>query len=362
MPFAPRCWRDRGQRIARRVETGKPWASEATGNRATGITTLTSGNWLIGVGYFPPKIRTIDVRLNNVCNFKCRSCSGFASNRWFNEHNLVYLDNMISVKYQGFDKLQSFWEDFDRHILNDLEGIHLAGGEPLITDAHYRLLEKLIASGKTNIELQYTTNLSYLKFKHWDVVELWRKFPNLELNLSLDGTGEKGEYIREGLDYLKWRENVGRLQRELPHVERNLHFVVSIFNVIDLPAHYRAIVEGNFVDPRRITFTFLEWPKFLNPQVLKPEIKTKVKDDLRNLLESETELPEAVRAQFHVLIEFLDDKDLYPIYGAEFADKTRLLDQSRGQDTARLFPLLESMLSKGESMGGVRSQNQGASV
>jgi hypothetical protein len=44
-------------------------------------------------GSFVPQIRTIDVRLNNVCNFKCRSCSGFASNRWFSEHNLIYPEN-----------------------------------------------------------------------------------------------------------------------------------------------------------------------------------------------------------------------------------------------------------------------------
>lgn len=169
-----------------------------------------------GRKFFAPKIRTIDIRLNNICNFKCRSCNGFASNRWFNEHNLVYPENRISVKYQGFDKLQSFWQDFDRHILNDLEAVHLAGGEPLLTDAHYRLLEKLIAGGKTNVALQYDTNLSHLTFKHWDVVELWRKFPLLEISMSLDGTGEKGEYIREGLDYAKWCENARRIQRELP--------------------------------------------------------------------------------------------------------------------------------------------------
>ncbi len=294
---------------------------------------------------FPAKIRTIDIRLNNICNFKCRSCNGFASNRWFNEHNLIYPDNAIAVKYQGFDRLASFWQDFDQHILPDLEAVHLAGGEPLITDAHYRLLEKLIASGKTDVLLQYDTNLSFLKFKHWDVVELWRRFPNLEISLSLDGAGEQGEFIREGLDYGKWSANVRRIQRELPHAKRNLHFVVSIFNVIDFAAHYRAITEANFVDPSRITFTFLEWPRFMNAQVLKPEIKAQVTKELESLLQAEADLPGSVRAQIHALIEFLHEKDLYPMYGAEFADRTRLLDQSRNQNTASLFPVLESMLS-----------------
>ena len=295
-------------------------------------------------GSYQPKIRSIDIRLNNVCNFKCRSCHGFASNRWFSEHNLIYPENQISAKYQGFDKLQSFWDDFDQHILKDLDEIHLAGGEPLITDAHYHLLEKLIAAGKTNVALQYDTNLSQLTFKHWDAVALWRKFPNLQISMSLDGTGAKGEYIREGLNYRDWLKNVDRIQRELPHAKRNLHFVVSIFNVVDFPAHYREILDAKCVDASRIALTFLEWPEFLNAQVLKPEIKFQVEVDLRNLLTSDIELPARMRKQIEALIVFLHEKDLYPVHGAAFSIKTKLLDQTRGQNASELFPALRPML------------------
>ena len=220
-----------------------------------------------------PKFRTIDVRLHNICNFKCRSCNGFASNRWFAEHNLVYPESPLTVKNQGFDRLRSFWDDFDQHILPDLESIHLAGGEPLITDAHYGSWRSLIAAGKTHVELRYDTNLSFLKFKHWDVVELWQHFPRLKVSMSLDGAGQQGEYIREGLDYRKWLENARRIQREVPHATRHLHFVVSIFNVVDFAAHYRAIVAENTVDPDRITLTFLDRPEYLSPQVLRPDLK-----------------------------------------------------------------------------------------
>ena len=295
---------------------------------------------------FPPKIHTIDLRLNNICNFKCRSCHGFASNRWFREHNLVYPENKISVKFAGIGDEHSFWEDFDRHILPDLEEVHLAGGEPLLMNSHYLLLEKLIAAGKTGVHLRYDTNLSHLRFKHWDVFNLWRQFPNVTVSLSLDGTGEKGEYIRDGLNYGKWIENVRRLQRELPHVVRRLHFVVSIFNVIDFSAHYRSIVEGDFVERGAITFTFLETPDFLSVQVLKPEIKAAVDRDLRDLLASDIDIPERVRIQILALIEFLHAEDLYPAYGAKFSFKTKILDRLRSQNTAQLFPALEPMLNR----------------
>lgn len=136
-----------------------------------------------------------------------------------------------------------------------------------------------------------------MKFKNWDVVELLQNFPNLQVSMSLDGVGETGGYIREGLEYSKCLANARRIQRELPHAKRNLHFVVSIFNVIDLPAHDRAIVREQVVDPSRISFTFLAWPEFLDAQVLQVGIKEKVERDLRRFLETEADLPEAIGKQ-----------------------------------------------------------------
>jgi len=185
-----------------------------------------------------------------------------------------------------------------------------------------------------------------LGFKHWDVVELWKKFPSLAVSMSLDGTGKKGEFIRDGLDYPQWVENVRRLQRELPHASRHIHFVVSIFNVIDFAEHYRTIVEGGFVKPRRMTFTFLEYPEYLSVQVLKPEIKVVVERDLRAMLTAARDMPDNVRDQISALIEFLNAKDLYGVHGATFSFKTRILDRLRGQNAAELFPALAPMLSR----------------
>ena len=292
-----------------------------------------------------PRVRSLDLRLNNICNFKCRFCYGFNSNRWFHEHNLVFPGNPMTQKYQGFDRLPSFWDDFDRNLIHDLDTIHLAGGEPLLMDAHYRLLEKLIAAGRTGVKLQYDTNLSRLKFKHWDVLELWKQFPHVELSMSLDGVGPKGEYIREGLHYETWLDNARRVGREVPHVSRRLHFVVCILNVIDFPEHFKAIAAAHVVEPGWMTLTFLNWPAYLNVQVLTPELKRKAERNLRELLSSGLEIAPATRSQIHALIEFLNAADLSEEYRNEFAERTRILDRARGQNAAELFPDLAPMLT-----------------
>jgi radical SAM protein with 4Fe4S-binding SPASM domain len=291
------------------------------------------------------KIRSVDLRFNNVCNLKCRSCNAYLSNSWYDDHNAIHPDDPVHDKLHGLDDLTLFWADFDSAILGDLEEVHVAGGEPLLIDAHYQLLEKLIAAGKTGIRLICSTNLSQLRFKHWDAIELWRRFPNMVIRMSLDGVGPQGEYIRSGLNYAKWCENVHRLQRELPQTQRSVHFVVSIFNVIELPRHYQEIVDRRFVDPRNITFTFLEWPDYMNVQVLEPGIKADTARLIVRFLKDNRSVPANVRDQLNALVDYMCARDLYKACGGTFARITRLLDARRGEDAAKLFPALAPMLS-----------------
>ena len=294
-------------------------------------------------GALVPTIRSLDLRPNNICNFKCRSCGVDASNRWFSDHRLIHPEAKVLQSYQGFDKSSAFWMEFDHNVLPGLEELDVAGGEPLLSQSHYLLLEKLIAHGKQNIKLQVVTNLSQLRFMHWDAIELWKQFSQLDLTLSLDGVGTQGEYIRHGMNYDTWVKNALRVKRELPHAKRNLHFVVSIFNVADLREHYETIVRGDYVNANSITLTFLTKPAYMSVQVLTPVLKSQVEREIRVWLSEAPQMPAAVREQLVALIEFMKQTDGYTLHGREFASKTRLLDLARGEDALALFPKLESM-------------------
>lgn len=54
-------------------------------------------------------------------------------------------------------------------------------------DGHYKLLEWCIKNNKTDVELTYNTNLSTLKYKNYDVFDLWKKFDTINLWPSVDG-------------------------------------------------------------------------------------------------------------------------------------------------------------------------------
>lgn len=302
---------------------------------------------LTNPGELAPKLRSIDLRLNNVCNFRCRSCSAYASSAWFTEHNLIYPDIGVGQPVIGFHDVPSFWEEFRTTIQSGLEHIHIAGGEPLVTEEHYLLLEALIEAGKTDLELYYDTNLSQLTYKRWNVVDLWQRFPDLTLSLSLDGVGARGEYIRHGLDYAQWLKNIETIKRRVPHAKRKLHFVVSIFNVIDLPEHLRTILEEGLVTSDRLRLTFLTWPPYLNAQVLPPFLKEHCAERLREVIDDAAAFGEPVISQVRALLQFLYERDLCAAHGGELAQKVAILDRLRGENAAELFPYLQPMLATG---------------
>jgi hypothetical protein len=70
------------------------------------------------------------------------------------------------------------------------------------------MLEFLISKGKTDVTIDYNTNLSILKYKNYDLELLWKKFKNVNLWVSCDGYGNTGEYIRKELNWDEFNNNI----------------------------------------------------------------------------------------------------------------------------------------------------------
>jgi len=299
-------------------------------------------------------LKSIDLRISNKCNFKCRTCSGHLSSAWRNDHIIIYGDDLAqpNTKY-GTNEIsvednQTFWNNLEKVVLLELDELNFAGGEALLLDRHYALLDQLITAGKYNIALTYTTNLSILKYKHWDLLQLWKQFNSITLHLSLDGTGTQGEYIRKGLNWGSWLTNVMRVKNTLPHIEIDMHFVVSIFNIINIEKHINEIIDNDLVKLSaegvyKIAFTPLEQPGYLSIQNLSPKLKNKVKQNIDSMIANNHRVNKSLKETLISLSRHMSAQDLYPKHGDVYKDKTTRLDQSRKQNYLALFPELKEM-------------------
>jgi hypothetical protein len=100
------------------------------------------------------------------------------------------------------------------------------------------LLQQLVQTNRAgNISLLYNTNLTTIKYKDINIVDLWKNFKSVNVQCSIDAIGEPLEYIRSGT---KWKTIEKNLQTLLSRVsdtniQVTLSPVVSVLNLWFLP-------------------------------------------------------------------------------------------------------------------------------
>ena len=147
------------------------------------------------------QMRYFDIRFSNICNFKCRSCGTEFSSQWALEDRKTYNPDgpiIIHVDDQKGTVLEEVLEQVD-HI--DLA--YFAGGEPLITDRHLKLLRQV---KNKNIEIIYNTNGTFIPKK--EELEEFKLYEKVTFILSVDGVKELAEKVRGGTKWSKVLEFV----------------------------------------------------------------------------------------------------------------------------------------------------------
>jgi organic radical activating enzyme len=209
----------------------------------------------------------LDFRFGNVCNFRCRTCGPMASTSWIKEAKELFNNHKNAKLIDNWTNNNHLWEALEL-IYPNIETVYFAGGEPLVLDGHYKMLEFLISKNKTDISIDYNTNLSILKYKNYDLIDLWKKFKKVNLWVSCDGYGKVGEYIRKELVWEDFNNNIDKVK---PYIS-NLSVVVSILSIYNLPELILWGISKNIY----IYGTTLTNPSYLSCQILPEKEKKKL--------------------------------------------------------------------------------------
>ena len=165
------------------------------------------------------KISHLFVNFSNVCNFKCRMCGPNYSNSLIPEHKHLHSIGLgKQVKVESI-KNRNFINDYLKNNPNSLDNVNsiwITGGEPLMDDNCYELIDILDDYDKSwETDMVITTNGSKV-----DLDKL-QKFDNLkffELDLSLDTPGSMFEYMRSA-GIFTW-EQMKKLIDDLAHFKK----------------------------------------------------------------------------------------------------------------------------------------------
>jgi len=233
------------------------------------------------------QMKYMDIRFSNICNMKCRSCGPSCSSLWSQEF----------LEQRGKEVFEEYFPKSNGKIvinnnddmtlmaklkpyLDDVTEVYFAGGEIIITQEHYECLDYWIENGLTDqVELTYTTNFSTLKYKkNINLIEYWKKFPQLKIWASLDAHGDVAECIRSGTDWEKVVRNIREVKEQVPHASFQITPTISIWNIFDFPDFWDYMVDNDFIDvdfsaPR---FNLATNPWYANVMILPQSVKRRL--------------------------------------------------------------------------------------
>lgn len=289
-----------------------------------------------------------DIRFSNLCNLSCRSCGHIFSSNWYQDqaklaggdwkkHNKV-------LNYAGRTETD-MWEQLEPH-LDYVEQIYFAGGEPLLMEEHYRILEELLQRGRTDVRLIYNTNFTHTDLKGKSVFEYWKQFKSVAVGASLDGHGKTAEYIRKGTVWEDVIQNRKHMLSICPQVDFYISPTLSIMNAKHLPEFHRAWVTAGLIRAQDLNINILQDPAHYRIDIATLEYKEELtelyQDHIAWLKLVGDPLNRATQG-FESAITFMNatnNSHLIP----KFWEKTNQLDAIRNESWKFEIPELKALL------------------
>jgi MoaA/NifB/PqqE/SkfB family radical SAM enzyme len=305
----------------------------------------------------PFEFPTIEIKLNNLCNLKCRMCNPLDSTNWkdwdkvepFYKKENNYLVGTIRElvdtpgKYIGtFDDSDNWWTSFEK-LLPHFRRVEFAGGEPLMDPQHYRILDMLKPYGK-NIEIKYATNGTTLGInKGRTIHDYWPHFRSVAVNVSMDGIHDVYNYIRGNGDFNQVEENIKEIKK-IPNVSR----VVGAFTAQAGNVLQAAECIDYFINKMDIIFYShrVSYPNCLSAQVLPQELKeiaiqrlqeVKLRVDTWDAVKKDVLLGKVTHQQIQDNINYLQATDQNNLW-QDFLDFNLALDSTRNQSLLSVMP------------------------
>ena len=216
-----------------------------------------------------------DIRFSNLCNLKCRSCGHIFSSQWYQDQAKLagpeWKERNTVLNYAGRTETD-MWEQLKPH-LDYVEQIYFAGGEPLLMEEHYNILNELVRRGRTDVRLVYNTNFTHTDLKGNSVFDYWKQFDSVAVGASLDASGARGEYIRKGTNWAQVEQNRRDMLRVCPEVDFYISPTLSILNALHLPDFHRDWVEKGLIRAQDLNVNILQDPAHFRIDIAPAEYK-----------------------------------------------------------------------------------------
>jgi len=285
----------------------------------------------------------LDIRLNNICNLKCRMCSGYFSSAIAQEEAVLFsskesVQSSLKLRQQnlGLKEIIKY--------VPAAEKIYFAGGEPLLVREHYEILDALIACGNTDLEITYNTNFTTLTYRGRSVLDLWKQFSNITIGASLDAEGDVAEYVRHGTVWDAIELNLELVKSQCPHVNFTVTSTVGLLNVTSLIKLQQKWHVSKKLDISKFFQSIMIGPDHLTVCALPLGHKQQLEQTINHHITwCKENNANSLAKQWNDVLNYMWHRD-NSYHMTEFKRLTKIMDQHRDESLAKAIPELANLL------------------
>ena len=315
-------------------------------------------------------LRTLEIAFDRTCQFACSYCNPAFSSTWVNDikRNGAYT-NLVSDGRNHFTHthdssqlykfsevnpyVEAFFQWWERDLHQSLQELRITGGEPLMSGETWKLLEWFKNNkGKSQTRLAINSNLG----TDVDLDRLLDTIEGLEIDLytSNESIGLQAEYIRDGLVWDDWANNVERLLTSGKFRGMHVMCTINALCLTTLDQLLECIMNWKLRygrDAVSFTLNILRFPSFQSPLVLPDNLRTVYQQRLVTWLEHWADSEVIEEHEVNHTQRLIDYLDVVKTPHSEAFDRPKLLndfkqfytqyDQRRGKEFGAAFPELK---------------------
>jgi len=333
----------------------------------------------------------VEVAFSNACNFKCSYCGPAYSSTWmeeinkhggypttdkFNDNMWLERENKMPIPHRDYNPyVEAFWKWWP-DLYRDLHTFRITGGEPLLSKDTWGVLDYVIEEKNPNKNLQLAINsnlgvpdeLIDRFIEKIQKIEEGQKVREFIVFTSVDTWGKQSEYIRTGLEFNRFWDNVNKILEKCPRVNLT---IMSTYNALSVP-NYEKLLYGLhdlkkqyggsdrywnsavFLDssylryPQHQTVQILpkEWDKAILKQAQVADFLGVPKFDHKYIGYSDIEIQKIKRIYDWKVTNWADKDKHVKNYRYNFYKYITEHDRRRNTDFCKTFPELESFYNE----------------
>lgn len=169
------------------------------------------------------KLSALDLHWSSLCDLKCVTCWAVQSSSIAREENKPVNHTPSAVADRVIEYVVSNQ--------SELKEIYMSGGEPTLIKYNLKLLKQI--EKRDDLQIRVNSNMQWRQDNA--ILQEILKFPNVLFTCSVDGMGDKFDYIRRGGNWHKTLANIKFLKTR-SNVDLRANTVFFVLTAQELPA------------------------------------------------------------------------------------------------------------------------------